>query len=204
MNSAKSGRPPKGAEATNPGKILDAALDLLRVSGADALSMRALGRKLGINPMTIYHHVGDRQALIRALAERVYGTLSGFGPISENSPLNDIERFLGSYHRAVLSCPQLTLVIFSEPDAFPDQAKTITQVLRSRLALVCGDADATERWLDILIDYTHGHALALALHASATGSEDGLPESSSRFLASLSSLLDAMQLQCRFREDRNV
>ncbi|PTM86658.1 TetR/AcrR family transcriptional regulator [Mycoplana dimorpha] len=34
--------------------------------------MRALASRVGINPMTIYHHFQDQDGLIKALADLVY------------------------------------------------------------------------------------------------------------------------------------
>ena len=60
--------------------MLEAALDILDGEGADALTMRALAKRSGVNPMTLYHHFGDQDGLIKALSERVYaGVVSSAG-----------------------------------------------------------------------------------------------------------------------------
>lgn len=56
-------------------RIVSEAIALLDDEGADALSMRRLGQRLGVSTMSTYHHVTDKSALIEALAERVMSEL---------------------------------------------------------------------------------------------------------------------------------
>ena len=63
----RRGRPAKlSTEA-----IFDAALELLDREGAEALTMRRLGGKLGVEAMSLYRHVADRSALLEGLADRL-------------------------------------------------------------------------------------------------------------------------------------
>jgi TetR/AcrR family transcriptional regulator, tetracycline repressor protein len=52
-------------------RIVDAALDLIDRAGLDGLSMRKLGAALGVEAMALYHHVGSKERLLRAVAERL-------------------------------------------------------------------------------------------------------------------------------------
>jgi len=51
-------------------KMLDAAHTLVQQDGPHMLSMRRLGRKLGVEPMAFYRYVGDRGRLLDALVQR--------------------------------------------------------------------------------------------------------------------------------------
>jgi AcrR family transcriptional regulator len=53
----------EGAEATRRA-ILDAAEDLLAGVGEEGLSIREICIRAGVTPPTIYHHFGDKGALI--------------------------------------------------------------------------------------------------------------------------------------------
>ena len=55
-----------------PAKVLDEAFKIVDAEGADALTMRALAKRLGVAPMAIYNHYQDRDAIIDALAERAF------------------------------------------------------------------------------------------------------------------------------------
>lgn len=54
---------------TSQDDIAKAALSLLETRGPAALSMRNLAAKLGVNASSLYHHVPNKEALERMLAE---------------------------------------------------------------------------------------------------------------------------------------
>lgn len=53
--------------------MLDAALALADESGLDAVTMQAVASRLGVTPMAIYRHVGDKGALLDGVVERLLG-----------------------------------------------------------------------------------------------------------------------------------
>ncbi|MEU6671112.1 TetR family transcriptional regulator [Streptomyces sp. NPDC046727] len=55
--------------------VLDAAAELVRRHGPDALTMRGLAAGLGTAVTSIYWHVGGREALLDALVERTVADL---------------------------------------------------------------------------------------------------------------------------------
>jgi AcrR family transcriptional regulator len=63
-----------------PAKVLDEAFQIVDAEGAGALTMRALGKRLGVAPMAIYNHYQDRVAIIDALAERAFELPPGKAP----------------------------------------------------------------------------------------------------------------------------
>jgi AcrR family transcriptional regulator len=150
------GRPARGQGVTRE-QILDAALALLDEDGDQGLSMRALAARLKVTAMSLYHHVGDRAGLLRALSDRVYeGVLAGTGELTD--PLAEVRRLLSHYHDAVGNHPQLTLAIFAEPAAFAGTTRQITARLDTLLAAA---TPAHRLWRDILVDHAHGSGLAL-------------------------------------------
>jgi AcrR family transcriptional regulator len=52
-------------------KIADAALELIEQDGIESLSMRRLGRKLGVEGMALYTYFRNKSELLDAAAERV-------------------------------------------------------------------------------------------------------------------------------------
>lgn len=52
-------------------RVIGAALDLADASGISALTMRALGERLGVKAMTLYYHVGRKEDLLFAIVESV-------------------------------------------------------------------------------------------------------------------------------------
>jgi AcrR family transcriptional regulator len=153
--SRPRGRPARD-DSLSKDDILSAALVLLDEGGGSGLTMRALAASLGITPMGLYHHVRDHAALLRALADKVYGEVCA-ERTCDADPAGAIRQLLLRYYGVVTQHPQLTLAIFSEPQAFAGVNQEITDQLTSWLAMLNADAVL---WRDILIDHAHGSGLA--------------------------------------------
>ncbi len=59
-----------------PARVVDAAIALLDREGADSLSMRRLGSALGVEAMALYNHFEHREALLDAIADRVFDAVT--------------------------------------------------------------------------------------------------------------------------------
>jgi len=57
--------------ALTPALVVDAALELTRAHGLDGWTIRDLATALGVWPNTIAYHVGDREAIVTAVTDRV-------------------------------------------------------------------------------------------------------------------------------------
>jgi AcrR family transcriptional regulator len=66
------GRP---RERLNRDRVVDAALELIDAEGVEALTMRRLGRELGVQGMALYTHVETKDDLLSAVAARILGEL---------------------------------------------------------------------------------------------------------------------------------
>ena len=130
--------------------ILTEALALLDQS-EPALTIRALATRLNVTPMAIQHHIGTRDALIHALANRAYA------PIDADS----VKALLTAYTATIGRHPNLTLALFRIPGPLPAEAQRITDRLETLLRQTLTETTAT-LWRDILIDWAHGMALAQA------------------------------------------
>lgn len=153
--SKPRGRPARGDGITRE-QILDAALLLLEEGGGQGVSMRALAARLDVTPMSLYHHVSDYTALLRAISDRVYASVLD-GDTAGEDPATRIRSLLIRYHGAVGNYPQLTLAIFAQPAAFAGVTRDITNRLIALLDVLTKEAGL---WLDILVDHAHGNALA--------------------------------------------
>lgn len=166
MTARGRGRPPAGGNTVLPERILSEALNILTADGLEGLSMRALATRVGINPMTIYHHFEDRDGLIKSLAEWVYADVTAPETGEAEARLRGL---LTAYYAKVVLYPALTLAIFARPAIFPDHARRITWELTSLMG-ECGHAPQRAlRWTHILVDYTHGAALAVATRDGRAG-----------------------------------
>ena len=65
-----SSRPP-----LSRARVVDEAMTLADEAGLTALSMRALAGRLGVEAMSLYHHVAGKDALLDAMVDAVFGEL---------------------------------------------------------------------------------------------------------------------------------
>jgi AcrR family transcriptional regulator len=56
-------------------RVLAAALALVDEGGEEALTMRTLGRQLGVEAMSLYNHVANKEDIIDGLVELVFGEI---------------------------------------------------------------------------------------------------------------------------------
>lgn len=154
------------------------ALVLLDEGGGQGLSMRSLAMRLGVTPMSLYHHVADHTGLLRALSDRVYGEVLE-GAVESADPADEIRTILTRYHDTVGRHPQLTLAIFAEPAAFAGVTRQITDRITFLLKGLTSDPFL---WRDILIDHAHGSGLALVSARSEPGQVNSLREQYARSL----------------------
>ena len=63
--------PPKRRAPLTRERIIDAAVELADQEGIGAVTMRRLGQRLGVEAMSLYKHVADKDAVLAAIADRV-------------------------------------------------------------------------------------------------------------------------------------
>jgi AcrR family transcriptional regulator len=141
--------------------IIKAAIRLLDEAGPGGFSMRSLAVALNVTPMALYHHAGSRDALLAAMSETVYAGVDD--PPPRGSARAQIEALLFRYCGRVLAHPGMTMAIFADPRHFEGATERLTRQLSELLVATGLDTELARHWLYILIDYTHGFALAAAM-----------------------------------------
>lgn len=189
MTTRGPGRPSSVEESVSSTKILFEALNILDAEGLERLTMRALAARVGINPMSIYYRFKDRDGLIKALADKVYSDVS---VPTEGDTRTRVAGLLAAYRAKVLKHPALTLAIFSRPAVFPDHAKRITVDLTNLLQEMGASPKRSLLWVHILVDYTHGAALAAAMHGEDKGSQSSIDEVDDAHEQGIAELLNAL------------
>lgn len=83
--------------------VLDAAVALADAEGLAAVSMRRLGAALGVEAMSLYNHVANKEDLHRGMVDRVWGAVDlARDEVDWRAALH---RLCGSAHRAMLAHP---------------------------------------------------------------------------------------------------
>ncbi|MCV2393663.1 TetR/AcrR family transcriptional regulator [Actinotalea sp. M2MS4P-6] len=69
-------RPTRSTARLSREAIVDTGIAVADREGLDAVSMRRLGAELDANPMSLYHHVGDKDGLLGAMVETVVARIA--------------------------------------------------------------------------------------------------------------------------------
>ena len=101
--------------------IVEAAIDLIEQEGLDSLSTRALGARLGVQAMALYHHVESKDALLDLITTRL--ALMIEFPEEETDWRTSIEAVAHSYIAIARvyprSFPLLAARRFNTPETLP-------------------------------------------------------------------------------------
>ena len=65
----------RGRSSVDREDVVNAAVELLHRDGFRGLTMRAVASHLGVSPIPLYTKVGDKRALVDAVAERLLGAI---------------------------------------------------------------------------------------------------------------------------------
>jgi TetR/AcrR family transcriptional regulator, tetracycline repressor protein len=96
--------------------ILDVALQLVDQAGLDALSMRRLGARLGVEGMALYRHVANKAALLDGLVERLYLLLDAQADESADWTTILVE-VASAYRRLAIAHPKAFPLLTTRPPA---------------------------------------------------------------------------------------
>jgi len=111
-------------------RILDAALALIERDGVPALSMRGLGRELGVEAMALYRYVPNYEALIDAVVNRVVDDLLDSPDMDMPADL-DWREFLSCHAHGLRAMALDKPAVFPLVATHPPQAPWVRPPLRS-------------------------------------------------------------------------
>src|SRR5262245_4902557 len=95
--------------------ILDAAIELLDRDGMTGLSMRRLGTAVGVEAMSLYHHIPNKEALLDGIHERILLTLDA--PPHARTWQAFVRHQALALHRALLAHPNAIPLFATRPAA---------------------------------------------------------------------------------------
>jgi AcrR family transcriptional regulator len=165
---------PPRAKPTTPvpglsrARVCQEALALVDAEGLEALSMRRLGARLGVEAMSLYRHVRDKADLIDALHVAVLGDLRP-EPDEKARPEKlgeakgeDWRELLGgqsrALRRALLRHPNVVPLFMSPPMRAPEAWATVD---KARIALIAAGfaSEAAEQAIHVVGMFTIGLVL---------------------------------------------
>ena len=74
--ATKANSRPRGRRGLDKNALLGAAFDMLSRNGEAGFSVRKLGVSIGVDPMTVLHHFGSKDELLRRIADRALASVA--------------------------------------------------------------------------------------------------------------------------------
>ncbi|ADB35912.1 transcriptional regulator, TetR family [Kribbella flavida DSM 17836] len=160
MNTAgKPGRPRTGEQRLSRAAILAAALRIVDDEGLEAMTMRRLAAALGVNPMSIYHHLPNKAAVFAGLAELVFAGLDDVRPRPGGPWQDEVKDAARAYRAALKAHPNLALQVLSDPSAVSDVVVVTVEPFYRALERGGLPPRAIFESVNTIVDFVHGFLL---------------------------------------------
>lgn len=160
MASKTLGRPTNDKLILSKDDILKEALKILDEQGESGLSFRKLAKAFNVTAMALKHHVGSRQDIIKSLVEIVYKNVNEVAITSDSK--NVIRTLLGNYCKCVFRHPNVSRLLLTDHSLINKELIDLTNSIRKHAILLVNDKTEGILFADVIVDYTHGFALAAA------------------------------------------
>ena len=106
-------------------RVVAAALAVVDRDGLEGLTMRALGRELGVDPMAAYHHVPSKAAILQGVVEAILAEIP-LPPADAAMSWQDGLRLIAhSYRQALLAHPNALPAASTQPPLTPSSLELI-------------------------------------------------------------------------------
>jgi AcrR family transcriptional regulator len=123
-------------KAERRAEILDAAIALADAEGLAALTMRAVGRRVGVTAMALYGYFPDKDSLLDAMVERVVGDYSPGFPGSLSALPGWRDRLLAAARLArglAREHPSVIQYAFTKPAETPRAMRVVEFIYQALL-----------------------------------------------------------------------
>ncbi|MER7246844.1 TetR/AcrR family transcriptional regulator C-terminal domain-containing protein [Kribbella sp. NPDC000426] len=164
----RSGRPRAGEERLSREAILTAALRIVDDEGIDALTMRRLAATLQVNPMSLYHHLPNKAAVLAGLAELVFAGLELPDPGDAVPWEEQLKEAARAYRNGLRQHPNLALQVLSDTSAVSDVVVVTMEPFYRALDRAGLSPRQIFEAANTLIDFIHGFSLGEASVRSET------------------------------------
>jgi AcrR family transcriptional regulator len=170
--------------------VLDASLELIEQEGLGALSMREVARRAGVSHQAPYHHFGDREGILAALAADGFAQLHNDmqrAIAGTKSPSKRIEAVGNTYIEFAVRNPGYFKIMFRselvEMDRFDElreRAEATFALLMSVIAPAARSHGAKDPLLLSVTAWSVAHGLATLLLEGKLGRRFGKSRSAQR------------------------
>lgn len=111
-------------------EIITAAVEILQESGLDAVSMRNVSSRLGVSPVPLYSRIGNKDALLDAVADRLLVDLAPPGNAEE--PWDEYAmRWTRELRARLRGARDSRLILWPGRDAYVEASRPLVTAMRS-------------------------------------------------------------------------
>jgi TetR/AcrR family tetracycline transcriptional repressor len=136
-------------------RVLAAALALVDAEGVEALTMRRLGRELGVEAMSLYGYVDSKDDLIEGVVEQVFREMPLIVPGGPGGWQARLRRHVATYRRVLLAHPNVVRLVARRPLDIEGVAAFVESALAELRSLGL-DLETADRVLGVLAGFTLG------------------------------------------------
>jgi AcrR family transcriptional regulator len=126
-STTRRGRPPKGESQLSRTAIVEATLRVIDTEGVGAVSMRAVGRILGVDAKSLYNHVDGKDGLLDAVAEHILGAIAL--PEHTGDLRTDLRAIAHAFRERALAHPEAASLVLTRKLASFEALAPIEAVL---------------------------------------------------------------------------
>ena len=154
---ASVGRPVKSSQHLSKQVILRTALPIVQKGDVDALSFRVLADQLGVSPMAVTYHAGNKKQLLTDLIEVAFaGVLDGVGG---GAPVKRARAIMATYYAYALKNANLLRAILDDVTLMSADLMNVAVELKASTDQL-ENSDGGDVLVHVLIDYAHGFVLS--------------------------------------------
>jgi AcrR family transcriptional regulator len=111
-------------------QIVSAAVDIFREEGLDAVSMRSVSARLGVSPVPLYSRVGNKEALVDAIADRLLADLAP--PSNHDEPWTTYAaRWATALRTRIYLARDSRLILSFHRDAYVEASRPLIDAMRA-------------------------------------------------------------------------
>jgi TetR/AcrR family transcriptional regulator, tetracycline repressor protein len=110
-------------------EIVAAAVEIFQESGLDAVSMRSVSTRLGVSPIPLYSRIGNKAALVDAIADHLLADLAP--PRDEGEPWSEYAiRWTRQLRVRVRQARDSRLIVRPEREAYVEASRPLVETMR--------------------------------------------------------------------------
>lgn len=111
-------------------EIVAAAVEIFLEQGLDAVSMRSVAARLGVSPAPLYSRVGNKDALVDAIADHLLSDLAP--PHADDEPWTDYAtRWAFELRSRLRRAHDSRLILVADRDAYVEASRPLVSVMRA-------------------------------------------------------------------------